>query len=131
MRRQAHQDVDDAEDHLRQTLEHVGHRLGLRSRVESAKPMSTDNEDHAEDAAAGERADHGGWNNLQEEIGHRLSLRLTGVASHGACIARRRRRIEPGARLHERAHQEADDQRDAGEDFKVEGAPCRRRGRPS
>ena len=57
---------------------------------------------------------------LQEEIGHGLRLRLTGVAGHGGGIARRRRRVEPGARLHERAHHEADDQRDAGEDFKVE-----------
>ena len=57
---------------------------------------------------------------LQEEVGHGLRLRLTRVAGHGGGIARRRNRIEPGARLRKRAHQEADDQRDAGKDFKVE-----------
>src|SRR5205814_179753 len=42
------------------------------------------------------------------------------VTGNRGRIARRRGRIEPGARLHERAHEKANDEREAGDDLEVE-----------
>ena len=94
--------------------------FGLRAQRREREADEHRHEDHAQDAASRKRADHGVRNDVQEEVGDGLRLGLTGIASHRARIARRRSRVEPGARLRERAHHQADEQRDAGEDFKVE-----------
>ena len=66
---------------------------------------------------------------LEKELGRALRRGALRVAGNGVGVERGRIDVEAGARAKDVDHDQADDQREVGDDLEVEPSPCRQRGR--
>ena len=129
-RRQAHDHVDDAENHPREAVDHVVDQLPFVAQTMQGEAEQYREQQHLKNVAAGERADHAAGDDVQQERNDALLLCLLGVDRHRLGVQRAGIDVHAGARLHQVDDHQTDNQRDGADDFKIQqrdgaGAPHR------
>ena len=100
---------EQIDDHLR-ALAHDGQR----------ESEQDGEQQHLQDVAFREGIDHRVRDDVHQEIGHALRFGLAGVIGHGFRIERGGIDVESAAWLHHVPNDQADQQRDGGNHFKIE-----------
>ena len=95
-------------------------RLGARPRRRQRKAKQNRNEHHLQNVALGKRIRHRGRNDVHQEFGDALRFGLSGIISDGFRIERGRIHIEAAAGMNDVAHDQADEQRNGRNNFKIE-----------
>ena len=118
--RKAHNHVDDAEDHLRETFDDVKNELAFAPETMQRKAKQHGKHQYLKDIAAGKGADDAAGDNIQQEGDNALFFRLLGVDRYRMGIQGRRVDVHSGAGLHHVNNNQADNQRCGTDHFEIE-----------
>ena len=115
-----HDDRHDAEEDVRQLLDEAQHERALFLEGRERHPEEDRKEQHLQDVAARERVGHVLGDDVEQKVGGAEGVPGGGVVGDGAGVERRRVDVHPGARLHELADQQAEGEREGGQDLEVD-----------
>ena len=125
-RRQAHDHIDDAENNLRETFNHVENHLALAAQTMQRKTKHYCKQQYLQDVTAGKRANDARRDNIHQETYDPLVFCLFGVNRNRFGIQRRRIDVHSGTGLHHVNNDKTDDQRNRTDHFKIK--QCNRTG---
>ncbi len=118
-RRHAHDDADDAEEHLCGGIDRVIDLLADCAQSRDDETGENGYQQHLQDIAAGQRAEEAVRNDAQQMADDAFLLGGGDVIRHRLGVERRRIDIEAFAGLQHLAHQKPDAERDGGDDLEI------------
>ncbi|MNQ64906.1 hypothetical protein D3C85_793460 [compost metagenome] len=117
--RDLHDHVDDAEHHLGDLVDEMQHRLTVITHALQGEGEDHREEQHLQNIAAGEGADYGAGDHVEQEGDGALLLAGGGKGGNALGVQGGRVDMHADARLHDVHHYQADEQGDGGDDFEV------------
>ena len=103
-----------------QSVEKLHDRFAFRANQRQREAEQDGDQQHLQDVSLGERIHHGCRDDVHQEFRHALLLRGAGVIRHGFGIQRRGIHVEAGARMRHVADEHSGEQRQRGNDLKVQ-----------